>query len=104
MDACKCRLSTQHTRWAECAAADGTLCYLAGPRTIAEFIQPTIAKAAADAGRPSPRIIAAVPVLVTDDADAGRSLAADVLSFYETIPSYRRVIAREGVASVAATL
>jgi len=38
---------------------------------------------------------------VTDDADAGRSLAADVLSFYETIPSYRRVIAREGVASVA---
>src|SRR6185437_393289 len=58
--------------------ADGTLPYLAGPRTIEEFIQPTIAKAAADAGRPSPQIIAAVPVLVTDDADAGRSLAVDV--------------------------
>jgi F420-dependent oxidoreductase-like protein len=81
--------------------ADGTLPYLAGPRTISEFIEPTIAKAAADAGRPSPRIIAAVPVLVTDDADAGRSLAVDVLSFYETIPSYRRVIAREQVSSVA---
>jgi F420-dependent oxidoreductase-like protein len=81
--------------------ADGTLPYLAGPKTIAEFIEPTIAKAAADAGRPSPRIIAAVPVLVTDDVDAGRNLAATQLSFYETIPSYQKVIAREGVASVA---
>ena len=30
--------------------ADGTLPYLAGPRTIAEFIEPAIAKSAADAG------------------------------------------------------
>jgi len=85
--------------------ADGTLPYLAGPRTIAEFIEPTIAKAAADAGRPKPRIIASVPVLVTEDSqndiDAGRDLAARQLSFYETIPSYRRVIAREGVDNVA---
>jgi F420-dependent oxidoreductase-like protein len=85
--------------------ADGTLPYLAGPRTIAEFIEPTIAKAAADAGRPKPRIIAAVPVLVTEDSqndiDAGRDLAARQLSFYETIPSYQRVIAREGVDNVA---
>jgi F420-dependent oxidoreductase-like protein len=81
--------------------ADGTLPYLAGPRTLAEFIVPTITKAAADAGRPSPRIIAAVPVLVTDDVDAGRNLAVETLSLYETIPSYQRVIAREGVASVA---
>ncbi len=81
--------------------ADGTLPYLAGPRTIAEFIEPTIAKAAADAGRPSPRIIAAVPVLVTDDADAGRNFAAEQLGFYQTIPSYQRVIAREGVDSAA---
>ena len=75
--------------------------YLAGPRTIAEFIEPTIAKAAAAADRPSPRIIAAVPVLVTDDVDAGRNIAVQQLSFYESIPSYRRVIAREGVASIA---
>ena len=80
--------------------ADGTLPYLAGPRTIAEFVVPTITKAAADAGRPDPRIIAAVPVLVTDDADAGRNLAVEQLTFYATIPSYQKVIAREGVASV----
>ena len=81
--------------------ADGTLPYLAGPRTIAEFIEPTIAKAAADAGRPKPRIIAAVPVLVSEDADVARTIATQQLSFYETIPSYQRVIAREGVDSVA---
>jgi F420-dependent oxidoreductase-like protein len=81
--------------------ADGTLPYLAGPRTISEFIEPTIAKAAADAGRPKPRIIAAVPVLVSDDADGAREQAAEQLAFYATIPSYQKVIAREGVESVA---
>jgi F420-dependent oxidoreductase-like protein len=81
--------------------ADGTLPYLAGPRTIAEFIEPTIAKAAADAGRPKPRIIAAVPALVSDDVDRARNFAAEQLSFYEAIPSYQKVIAREGVGSAA---
>jgi F420-dependent oxidoreductase-like protein len=80
--------------------ADGTLPYLAGPRTIGEFIAPAISKAAAEAGRPSPRIIAAVPVLVSDDVDAARTVAAEQLSFYETIPSYQKVIAREAVAGV----
>ncbi len=34
--------------------ADGTLPYLAGPRTIAEFIEPTIARAGRGVGRPNP--------------------------------------------------
>lgn len=55
--------------------ADGTLPYLAGPRTIAEYIRPTIDAAAAEAGRPTPEVIAAVPVLVTDDVEAGRAAA-----------------------------
>ena len=81
--------------------ADGTLPFLAGPRTIAEFIEPTVAKAAAEAARPKPQIIAAVPVLVSDDVDAARGFATQRLSFYETIPSYQTVIAREGLASTA---
>jgi F420-dependent oxidoreductase-like protein len=82
--------------------ADGTLPNLAGPRTIAEFIAPLINKAADEAGRPSPRIVAAVPVVVSDDADTdgARTIAAEQLAFYETIPSYRNVIAREGAASI----
>lgn len=81
--------------------ADGTLPYLAGPRTVGEFIVPTINDAAAAVGRPVPRVTAMVPALVSDDVDAARELAAQQLAFYETIPSYQKVIAREGVSSVA---
>jgi F420-dependent oxidoreductase-like protein len=77
--------------------ADGTQLFLAGPRTIAEFIEPTLSKAAADAGRPKPRIIASVPVLVSDDVDAARAEAVEQLAFYEAVPSYQKVLAREGV-------
>jgi alkanesulfonate monooxygenase SsuD/methylene tetrahydromethanopterin reductase-like flavin-dependent oxidoreductase (luciferase family) len=81
--------------------ADGTLPYLAGPRTIAEFIEPAIAKSAADAGRQKPRIIAQVPAIVSDDVDAAKNFAAEQLSFFETMPSYQKVIAREGVVGAA---
>jgi F420-dependent oxidoreductase-like protein len=81
--------------------ADGTLPYLAGPRTIEEFIAPTIGDAAIAAGRPAPQIIAAVPTVVSDDVDAARSLAVEELKFYETIPSYAKVIARERVERAA---
>ncbi|MGV9802502.1 TIGR03564 family F420-dependent LLM class oxidoreductase [Mycobacterium sp. NPDC003449] len=81
--------------------ADGTLPYLAGPRTIGEFIAPTINDAAAAAGRAAPRVIAMVPALVSDDAGAARELAEQQLAFYATIPSYQKVIAREGVSDLA---
>ena len=75
--------------------ADGTLPYLAGPRTLSEFIVPTITDAATSAGRPAPRIIAAVPVVVSDDEEGARRIANEELAFYESIPSYATVIARE---------
>jgi F420-dependent oxidoreductase-like protein len=81
--------------------ADGTMPYLAGPRTISEFIEPNIAKAAADAGRQKPRVIAQVPAIVCDDVDAGMDFAAERLSFFETVSSYQKVMAREGVAHAA---
>jgi F420-dependent oxidoreductase-like protein len=81
--------------------ADGTLPYLAGPHTIEEFIAPTIAQAATDAGRPPPRIIASVPVAVTNNPDAARAEAAKSLSFYDQFPSYQKVMAREGVNRAA---
>ncbi|MDT5180222.1 MAG: hypothetical protein QOJ95_4420 [Mycobacterium sp.] len=81
--------------------ADGTLPYLAGPRTVEGFIVTTITEAATAAGRPAPQIIAAVPVVVSGDADSARALAVEELKFYETIPSYAKVIAREGVDRAA---
>ena len=80
--------------------ADGTLPFLAGPRTISEFIEPMIASAAAEAGRAKPRIIAQVPVMVSENIDMANNFVADRLALFETMPSYRKVIAREGVTSV----
>ena len=77
--------------------ADGTLPYLAGPRTVAEFIVPTISKAAAEAGPPAPEGSAPVPRLVTADVDEGRARAQAALALYATIPPYATGIQREGV-------
>jgi F420-dependent oxidoreductase-like protein len=79
--------------------ADGTLPY-AGPRTLEEFIVPTIGKAAADAGRPVPRVFGLVSVAVTDDAEGARAVAARTMAMYDQVPSYQRINAREGVDSV----
>ena len=79
--------------------ANGTLPANAGPRIIEGCIAPTITRAAADAGRSSPRIIAMVSVAVTGDVDAARASAATSLALYDSIPSYQKVFAREGVSS-----
>ncbi|MEV5705853.1 TIGR03564 family F420-dependent LLM class oxidoreductase [Actinoallomurus sp. NPDC052274] len=77
--------------------ADGALPYLAGPKTIAGHIVPTITEAAEAAGRPAPRVIAAFPGVVTADPATTRAAAERSLAFYGTIPSYRTVLDREGV-------
>ncbi|MBI0381901.1 TIGR03564 family F420-dependent LLM class oxidoreductase [Streptomyces albiflaviniger] len=81
--------------------AEGTVPFLAGPRTLAEQIVPTITEAAAAAGRPAPQIVAGVPAVVTDDAAAARDRASAALGFYDSIPSYQKVIAAEGLSSAA---
>ncbi|MEU8874517.1 TIGR03564 family F420-dependent LLM class oxidoreductase [Streptomyces javensis] len=81
--------------------AEGTIPFLAGPRTLAEQIVPAITEAAAAAGRPAPQIVAGVPAVVTDDAAAARDRVSAALGFYDSIPSYRKVIAAEGLSSAA---
>ena len=75
--------------------ADGTFTWMTGPVTLAGHTAPVLAAAAAAAGRASPRIIAGAPCLVTDDADAGRALAARVFELYGALPSYRAMLDRE---------
>ncbi|MYR36200.1 LLM class flavin-dependent oxidoreductase, partial [Streptomyces sp. SID4944] len=76
--------------------ADGILPYLAGPRALAEHIVPAVTRAAEEAGRPAPRIVALVNGVVTDDVDAVRQRVAGQLAFYEKIPSYVRAIQLSG--------
>jgi 5,10-methylenetetrahydromethanopterin reductase len=77
--------------------AQGTTLAWVGPRTVREHIKPRLSEAAAAAGRPAPRIIATLPVCVTDDATSVRSLVSKLLSSYGALPSYRAMFDREGV-------
>jgi alkanesulfonate monooxygenase SsuD/methylene tetrahydromethanopterin reductase-like flavin-dependent oxidoreductase (luciferase family) len=81
--------------------AEGTLTWCTGPKTLAGHTIPTITAAAEAAGRPAPRVIAALPVCVTDDIDAARSRAAKTFSIYGQLPSYRSMLDREGVEGPA---
>jgi 5,10-methylenetetrahydromethanopterin reductase len=76
----------------------GTLTWLAGPKTLADHIGPTMRAAAAGVGRPdgSVRIVAALPVSVTDDVEAARAQAAQEFAAYGAVPSYRAMLDREG--------
>jgi F420-dependent oxidoreductase-like protein len=76
--------------------ADGTVTFLAGPKVLADHIVPAIATAAADAGRPAPRVVVLVPAAVTTEEHARRVLAGE-LAFYPRFPSYQRVLALSGV-------
>ncbi|MEL7157572.1 MAG: TIGR03564 family F420-dependent LLM class oxidoreductase [Actinomycetota bacterium] len=83
------------------ARVAGTSVGQCGPRTVASYVAPTINAAADGAGRPRPRIMALVRICVTDDHAGAYALAREVASFYEVIPSYAAVIAKEGLEAAA---
>lgn len=76
--------------------ADGTVTWMTGPATLRDHIVPTITAAAEEAGRDAPRVVGALPVLVTDDVEAGRDLAGRAFAVYDTLPSYKAMLDREG--------
>lgn len=81
--------------------ADGTSTWCVGPKTLADLTIPAIRQAAADAGRPDPRVVCALPVAVTDHVDESRKRAAQVFAVYDTLPSYKSMMDREGVEGPA---
>ncbi len=80
---------------------DGTITWMVGPETLAKHIVPGISRSAAAAGRPSPRVVAALPVCVTDNAAEARETAATAFAIYGGLPSYRAMLDREGVEGPA---
>lgn len=80
--------------------ADGTILWVVGPKTIGNHISPRLREAAADAGRPDPRIVASLPVTVTDDEQEVRDLINALLGNYNELPSYRAMLDREGGVTV----
>ncbi len=83
------------------ARTDGSILWLSGPKAIAEQLKPALDAAASEAGRPTPRIMASVPVCVTTKADEVRNLVATLLAGYNDLPSYRGVMDAEGAGGPA---
>ena len=79
------------------ARADGTSLAWVGPKTIRSHIVPVLSDAAAKAGRSSPRVIATLPVCVTDDPAGIRERISRTSAMYGQLPSYRAMFDREGV-------
>jgi F420-dependent oxidoreductase-like protein len=78
--------------------ADGTLTWVTGPKTLEQHIIPCISKAAEAAGKTAPRIVAGLPIAVTDDVEGAKQTIAKELKIYGILPSYRAMLDREGVA------
>jgi F420-dependent oxidoreductase-like protein len=83
------------------AYAAGTILWMANAKAVEQHVAPTIRKAALDADRPEPRIVAGLPVAVHDDVAEARSSAAQQFSLYGTLPNYQRILEHGGVAGPA---
>ena len=76
--------------------ASGTILWMADERAVAEHVVPRITKAAAAAGKPVPRVIAGVPVVIcrNDEVDGARAWANQVLGQAAYSPNYQRLLGR----------
>ena len=81
--------------------AGGTITWMTGPKTLADYVVPTLREAASKAGRPEPRVVAGFPVAVTDDVKKARERVGSILKMYGTLPSYRAMLDREGAQGPA---
>lgn len=75
----------------------GTSLAWVGPKTIRDHIVPTISEAAAAAGRGTPRVLATLPICVTDDPASVRARITASAAMYVELPSYQAMFEREGV-------
>ncbi|SNQ48694.1 F420-dependent oxidoreductase, MSMEG_4879 family (modular protein) [Frankia canadensis] len=76
---------------------DGTVTWMAGPRSLGQHIVPTLTRAARTAGRDDPRVVAGALVCVTDDRDSARGRIAARYALAGQVREYRAVLDREGV-------
>ena len=76
--------------------ADGTITWMGGIEYLRDVAVPALSNAASAAGKPAPRVVAMVPVLLTNDAAAGRDAINTAFAMYGRIPSYRATLDRGG--------
>lgn len=73
---------------------DGTILWLADERAIAGHVAPKLNQAAAAAGRPTPRIVAGIPVCLCGDAEVDVAVERTnrILSEAEVSPNYQKLL------------
>ena len=79
----------------------GTILWMANARAIESYVAPALQAAASAAGRPSPRIVAGLPVAVHDDVDEARADAGKRFALYGSLPNYQHILERGGAAGPA---
>ena len=86
--------------------ASGTILWMADERAIHDHVAPRINSAATDAGRPTPRIVAGVPVTLCSngDVDDARAYASEVLGHAHFSPNYVRLLEHGDAADVGDTM
>ncbi len=83
------------------AYTDGAATWMVGLRTLAEQTVPLVHAAAARTGRPDPRILASLPIALTNDNETAAAWAAEEFGMYGRLPAYKAVLEREGLDSAA---
>lgn len=81
--------------------ADGVVLWMASAKAIETRIGPGLMTAAAQAGRPAPRIVAGLPVAVHPEADEARNAVALTSDSYAKMANYQRIIEVGGGLSAA---
>jgi len=81
--------------------ADGTTTWMVGTQTLESYIIPTMKAAALAANRPAPRIVAGLPIALTDDVVFAKEKIAKDLEIYGMMPSYRAMLDKENAAGPA---
>jgi 5,10-methylenetetrahydromethanopterin reductase len=77
--------------------SDGTVTWMTGPKTLERQVVPLITGAAAEAGRPAPRVIAGLPICVTGNREEARDRIRPILAGSARMASYARQVAAEGL-------
>ncbi|MBW2271141.1 MAG: TIGR03564 family F420-dependent LLM class oxidoreductase [Deltaproteobacteria bacterium] len=81
--------------------AAGTILWMAGFGAIERHVVPKLRTLAQQAGRPEPRIVAGMHIVLTSNAGAANERIDQLLEQYRMMPSYRAMIEREGSATPA---
>ncbi|OMC41420.1 LLM class F420-dependent oxidoreductase [Mycobacterium sp. GA-1841] len=81
--------------------ADGVVLWMASRQALESRIIPALAAATAEFGRPSPRVVAGLPVAVHDDIDEARNAVAATAVSYAGMRNYEQIIRAGGGASAA---